>query len=620
MHRGAHSSSRVSLFALAVVLVSCAHRHDSARTKGGSTPGSELSDVLETSAPSLNLDRFSVLGITSFAALKAKLESPQTEAFDRLSMVQRLGDPVATRDAAAAMVARDPLDGASAHYLVEAEMVLGHDEAAVAASLRALSKLPQMTTEEARLHVIHYIVPVRCLLPWRKNDFKAALPLCLSVSKRTKASTGALTAARILANDGRFADALDQIAIARERNPTSGEIAFVAAVIHFAMNDTAAAERLLDEAVALWPNFTPALNCKQRRSCGVAEADQQTRQWWRRRNAGDILLASRKYRDLGMTETADERLDVAEALDPGAGRAERLARSASGSIAATEALAALQTTPHPHLYALAASGLMAERPDEARKLLLLGLELDAGDHVINRAWLQHAARVGDERAVAAAQLRTSRGFRATDSITTPLTQPSSARMNHQPPANIREVVLVPYLEGSAPELDGLRLALKERFVGIEFKMLEPRRLPRRWLARDGAQIDGNVVTQDEIEEGALVVALFDRDMFLNDWNYAYGAMDVRTHRGAVSVARFRTPEGEAAEPNEFPTGHDLARSRARFQGQVTSTLAKLIGLSFPCERREKCVLRFPRDMSEFDARGVDFCPKHQEELKTVLEK
>lgn len=116
-----------------------------------------------------------------------------------------------------------------------------------------------------------------------------------------------------------------------------------------------------------------------------------------------------------------------------------------------------------------------------------------------------------------------------------------------------------------------------------------------------------------------VVAMLENDLTIVGSNWLFGMWSSRTSVGAVSVARFRSEEGPA-EVGAPLSPERLALSKTRFKNQLTSTVAKILGMSFPCEEQQKCVLRFPRTLKEFDAKGGDFCPKHQQEIARILQR
>jgi predicted Zn-dependent protease len=76
--------------------------------------------------------------------------------------------------------------------------------------------------------------------------------------------------------------------------------------------------------------------------------------------------------------------------------------------------------------------------------------------------------------------------------------------------------------------------------------------------------------------------------------------------------------GDRAVPGAATSAVTARSLRERLLGQLVSTTAKMLGVShLPCSR-ERCVLRFPNDVEELDAKGTEFCEEHAAEVAAFL--
>lgn len=163
--------------------------------------------------------------------------------------------------------------------------------------------------------------------------------------------------------------------------------------------------------------------------------------------------------------------------------------------------------------------------------------------------------------------------------------------------------------------------------GVRFELRKLARTPKSAIDPKRPQLDfsGNVLQRGQIIDDLMfaamprergLVALVDRDLTPFDGNFYFGSMELETVRGVVSVARFRTESGEPAHIDRVLSGLPLEKARERLANQITATVGKLMGLSFPC-RENPCVMRYPRSRQEFDAKGGEFCATHKAELKKL---
>jgi predicted Zn-dependent protease/tetratricopeptide (TPR) repeat protein len=576
-------------------------------------------NLFDLDRPSYKMEWFADLMVATPMGLRRKLEMTSLAPYQRVIVFRHLGDDIAVRDIAAQMFAADPLDAASAEEAAEIELKLGNEAHALELIDTATAHRNELDDSEAQV-AFENMLALRCDALWRLKRFDDAAAACRLASESSPSSIGPRTQAKLLARAGNVDEALALLGEARRRFPESGETAVTVAGIESGRGRSEPAKRALTAAVTFWPELSAGWACLEGKPCTLDEVDARMQAWRRRAEAVRLLWASRRYAELGMVAQARARLKAADELDAGIGTAETLARAAKGDAPAAlkRTLAALGQTPHPHLFALAAVLTAATDSVEAQRLVDRGRDLDPGAGYLNQAAAVLAAHAGNTAAFDAAMARLQRDNKArSDPIRSgPI---SSKRVPYHLPLDVQEVMLAPRLEGKLPELEGLSSALEKRFPGLKFHVLETRAVPKEWLAREGRQIRGEAVTEGEDDGAPFTVVLIDRDLFIGKATFMYGAMDPMTSRGVVSVARFRTPAGDPSEPGDGPAGDALARSRKRLQEQITSTVAKLIGLSFPCEERF-CVLRFPENMAAFDDKGEEFCAKHQVELERALRK
>jgi predicted Zn-dependent protease/tetratricopeptide (TPR) repeat protein len=581
-----------------------------------------VADLLDVGGPEFYMPDFELLGLKSPPEIRSRLESSTTSLYQRLMLVQELQDDLGIRDVALAMFKRNALDARSAGTAIDAEVRLGQFKDAIALADQVLARRDDLPNSEAQFAVLYAVLPQRCEALLRLRKLELATPACREAGQNYQHHHPWFLNAIVLAKAHDLADAMAFVEKARQEFPPSGEVPLLAAAI---ANDTgrpADSRRELEDSLKRWPDFSPALRCQRGDRCGVEQVTDDIERWWTRFNANTLVRVSRRYRLMGMNTAVDARLEAAETLDPGAGLAERLAQQAvtDEPAAVADALSALKTMLHPNLFAIAAAGTIAKSPDEGRRLLKEGLTLDPGNLYLNELAAWDAARRKDRVAFLAAFARTMWVTGRFQPARIPTLSTSTSRIDDPFPRHVSEIVLVAYAEGPMPELLGLVETLSSRFPGVRFHLAESRSVPPRWVGRNGRQINGSLALEDDLAQGAIAVALVDRDMWLNKWKFAFGGLTDSTHQGMVSVSRLRHEDGSPTEPGDVPSGDDLRRSRARLQNQVTSVIGRLIGLSAPCENEERCVLWAAPDVHALDEKGGEFCAKHRAELRTLLDR
>ncbi|CAM3965757.1 hypothetical protein [Corallococcus exiguus] len=76
--------------------------------------------------------------------------------------------------------------------------------------------------------------------------------------------------------------------------------------------------------------------------------------------------------------------------------------------------------------------------------------------------------------------------------------------------------------------------------------------------------------------------------------------------------------GSPMPPDTHLEGEALELARFRLRNQLTSSVAKLLGMSFPC-REPVCVLRAPVRIQHIDLKSTHFCEKHQAEFSRIAQ-
>lgn len=184
------------------------------------------------------------------------------------------------------------------------------------------------------------------------------------------------------------------------------------------------------------------------------------------------------------------------------------------------------------------------------------------------------------------------------------------------PPSIAYFTLLPL--GNVPELDRSVIAgFSHRFPGLQFTAAPAQPFPEKLLLEGGSQALDVDVLETIAPRGPGTIAVIARDLTGARTNFVFGQADLRRGLAVVSVARFRTAHGDPAEMTDHPRDQVLERSRRRLEMQLSSSVAKLLGLGPRCDDR-RCVLRYPDNLAEFDAKGSNFCPEHAEELRKLL--
>lgn len=564
-----------------------------------------LFDVERSSIPSA-LRLLKGMGVHDERELRAVLLTTQVPARSKVAVLAALEDHVGVVAMAQALHHKAPGDGWLAWHLARSLRVLGRDAEALDVAQRAWAHRDEPADDWSTWHLNAEVAHLRCELLWdlAKDDQVSAA--CLESYQRSHHTAAHRTAARWFAKHEQGDEALSVIEKALERRDLPLTY-FARGVIRAEQKNAPAARASFEWASQLGPRLTPAWQCLEGAPCDIAQADLLLAKWNARLDGMALVNASRWYRLLGTAKEVELRLEAAERRDPGAGLAERLLWRAAADEAGALVEATRHRPKHPHIAVLASVLSFATKPAEARAWLDEAVRADPGNPFVNRALGMVCARQGDAECFARTKDRCSSGDPRREIGSNNAVQFPSSLRAFSPP-RITSFVVAPRVEGALPEVNGLAEVLQRRFPGIPVTVLAPAPLPREWLV-EGRAVDLELAASESLGGGKALVTIVDRDGLIKG-AWRYGLHDET--RGAVSVSRFRSAKGAPTEPSSEPV--EDARAAERLQNQVTSTMAKMLGLSAPCPS-EKCVLKFPRHMGEFDAKGGEFCEAHRAELR-----
>lgn len=530
----------------------------------------------------------------------------------RVHVLGILGDAVGIVPIAEEVVRADPANAWAGWKLSEALRTMGRETAALKVAENGWTRRDGPMDEWSRYYFDSELMPLRCELLYDTRDARAVNAACLEAYKRSRHTRTHRAAARWLATHQQADEALSLLEKAL-LDRDLGATHFIRGVVRTELKDPKSARASFEWAVGLTPRLSPAWRCLDGAPCDVEHADALLREWNARLDGIALINASRVYRALGMAREVESRIEAADQRDPGAGLAERLVQQSATNqdAAVAEAQKLLKTSRHPHLLVLVALGTMEKDPAAARTLLDEARAADPGNPWVNRALSLACARSEDLACFEAAMARSAARDPREELGSYHANQLPSSLLPF-PPVRITRFVIAPRTEGELPELEGIVPVLQARFPRIPIALAAQERTPNDWLILGGTMVDLEAVVNNPVPGEAPTVFVLDRDGAVGGGYWRYGLH--QAGRGAVSVARFRSPDGAPVLPGGAPGGGE--RSKARLQNQLTSTMGKMLGMSAPCQE-QKCVLRFPRFMEEFDAKGGEFCPAHKAELEKL---
>lgn len=192
------------------------------------------------------------------------------------------------------------------------------------------------------------------------------------------------------------------------------------------------------------------------------------------------------------------------------------------------------------------------------------------------------------------------------------------RSTDQPkPAPITSLTIVPMGAEVPPELDGIVDVLGKRLVGLPVHVGKLVPLPEDVSVEKPNQhqvIWDRLLPKLPATQGVLYV--ISEDLGSYAMNFLYASADFSTARAVVSVSRMRDLNGHRTPPETHLSGEPLALATQRLQNQITTTTAKLLGMSYPCDA-PVCALKFPRNIHQLDLKGGTFCEQHQKEYEEI---
>ena len=474
--------------------------------------------------------------------------------------------------------------------------------------------------------VIYYadLLPLRCRAYWAVRKLPEARTTCELSRRKSRDSAGPRTLAKVLLVQGEAEQALRETETALELYPWNGATWYVRGVILSTLGRSEEAKRAWTRAVTIWPDFTPAHLALRKfgesPALSVEAYFAEEERWERNVTAAKLARCGHMYEELQRPASANECYLHAERLAPGSAAVEQLAHRAETEPGPAEHSAQLrwERTRNPEFLGLLARLALARKETEkAFGLLEEAVRLEPGSPTLYNTFVRACAGRREPRCAPYSRMRPAVGAYTEERHPRPGYQMDS-RFMEKPLIQVKEFTLQPLDDLPLPEAEGLVEVLSRRFPGFTFRLAPPLPLPAGILGGRGGE---QVITQylmSKLPQQPGLIALLTRDMATLGSNYNYGLHEFNPTRGAVSVSRFRHPEGEATAWDLHMKGDALRLSRERFHNQVTSTVAKAVGMSSPCREKEMCVLRFARgNMQEFDAKGGEFCPKHRAELEAL---
>ncbi len=568
-------------------------------------------------------------GIQTREALHARLTSPDVVPIEREPVLLPIGDIPGLEELWTPMVRKNPDDLLSREYLSRAFLLRGDSAAVVQLLEPTLKRLPDRSDGTATS------VLFRSILPWLCEALAlegrvSAHGVCMEAAAKTDTSHGHRAQARIAMAARKLELAKELMSVAVSRNVLAPENWYWLGVANALLGKRDVARSAWGEALRVAPGFTPALKALATPPTSVEAARAEELRQAHRVAARLMGRCGRVYASLALPDRAERCFAAAEKLDPGITAALKIVMAPGGAAAVDPGqLRAAVALKHPLALAIAAEvALMEGATDDAVGLLARAIAQDPGSPEVSLAALHLCEALSKGPSCSdplRRRLRWGPRYEETDNRSL---QVDSRYVGYVAP-RLTGFVLQPYAErDDFPELDGLPAILEQRFPSVRFELRPLKRTPKSAIDVRRPQVDhdGNLLRRGQIIDDLMfaamprergLIAVVDRDLTPFDGNFYFATMELETVRGVVSAARFRTESGEPAGIDRVLTGKALEKARERIANQLTSTVGKLIGLSFPC-RDNPCVMRYPRSREEFDAKGGEFCPTHKAELRKLL--
>jgi predicted Zn-dependent protease len=190
-------------------------------------------------------------------------------------------------------------------------------------------------------------------------------------------------------------------------------------------------------------------------------------------------------------------------------------------------------------------------------------------------------------------------------------EPDSA---HSPkPHPLKSIQIVPVGDRIPPEMEHLQEALASVYPAVPISVGAVEQLPQGSFKVEHNMVIWEVLLERLREEPGRIYVV-EQDLGSYDKNgFSFSLLDLAQGRAVISLARLRSLTGTPRDPGTTLDGDVLVAAQHRLQSSVMGTIAKLLGVSFPCDD-PSCALRPRRSVADFALAPKPFCEKHTKEI------
>lgn len=533
-------------------------------------------------------------------------------------LLETLGDAVTLSESWGALARENPKDAEAAWEEAKALYELGRVELALKQLNDVVKRSRTFEDELSPVFFRHDILPLRCQLERAQNTSTVEWA-CRAATEHSPKSLGPRMLASWLLVQGRTEEALKQSQESVRRNATQGGNWYVLGNTLAALGRQQEAMAAWRKALTHWPDFSPSVRRLERQDAEPLQQRITELKWERLRAAARLNRCGHLYLALGLPERAERCFQAASANGRPSGVAGRVAHLAEQEprLAEQQAREALLDARAPLVLTALARILHARgESQEALSLLTEARGMDAVNPLVISALIDVCQRQqGDARCMENMSTAPLAEGSPKEELTRKPVATLDSRIARYTPPTLREILLVPMGDSPLPELEGIEAVLGQRFPGFTFRLAPARPVPPHTLNDEDARYIVYEYLLAALPETPGLVALVSHVLVTEQGGAYYGLVHTQKGRAVVSVSPLRHPEGDFV-PVPPPDAQTLAMSRRRVQDQLTSTVAKVLGLSFPCQE-SRCVLSRVMTARDIDAKGSHFCAKHQEELSRL---
>lgn len=582
--------------------------------------------------------------------LRKQVDIP-TEEFgrERLWLIRQLEDAPRLLEVWRQVFKEDPRDIIAAQVLADLEYMLEGPQAALDA-LRPLTWQQAKTLEPDRGFGPARLVASFCTYLFQTHQLDEARRAC-NAAMELDPSWGARTLAKVLLAMGKKKEALVQARLVADEpgRMADARTLFTLGLIQRENGLEKDAIRTWSVAQARWPRsqlLNDALAGVKRTIFEWEEVEHSLLHHW---DAKNLAVCGRAYEELGMTERARVCYANSERLEPGHALPAQLvylySKKPDEAFAKAKAAVTAQS-PVDLMTAYAWMLLQRKQYDDAMTWVDRALRADPDDakatslkwQVCGADWaktdyvcvIEYRKRLGLPTHFNVAQYRdVSKAWKeqAIKNGEGLAAQERPSADSPKPPP-IQEIQIIPLGSRLPPELSASSGAdvkatpslkasvldtLKTVFPGVKISVAASEDLPpATFRVEAGGVIWERLLDKLRSEAGRIYVVEQDLNSF--DKGFSYSRLDLAHGRAVVSLARLRSLTGWPKEPDTTLDAEVLAAARRRLESQLASTIAQLLGVSFPCSDPH-CALRPYRSVADFGLYTPAFCDKHAKELE-----